>query len=560
MRARSTSGTTVSSKPTMPGRLGSPRPSRASRLARISALTGRKAAPLSRSSPSVVGAGEGVAGVAGSVTSTTVRRRLCASRSDGLPARRRLPGSTACPSREVRPAPRRAPGQRRRRRGGGRAARRRRPAHPAVALARARRPGRRPGVAQVREPAAHRLVQDPRGLHAHRPADRRRARPRAWSPPAPATTRRASPSPRACWAPRPPSSCRRPRRCRRSPPPARYGAEVRLGGPTLTEALRRRRRVRRADRLGVHPPLRPPRRHRRAGHGRAWRSSSSARTSRTVVVCTGGGGLVSGIAAAVKARRPDVRVVAVQAEAAAGFPGSLAAGRPVRAGGDGHDGRRHRRRRARRPHPRPRRGAWSTRCARSPRRTSPGRCCSAWSAPSWSSSRPAWPRSPPCWPTRTAFAPPVVAVVSGGNIDPVLLLKVVQHGMAAAGRYLSLRLRVPDRPGVARRACWPSWPPSAPTCWRSSTSAPTPRLHLGEVEVFVVLETRGPDHAAEVAGRAVPGGVRGQRRLSLSRPMSSGVAAGGPDPACIRRSAETVVRRSRKAVGNCHRRRLAWPA
>ena len=47
----------------------------------------------------------------------------------------------------------------------------------------------------------------------------------------------------------------------------------------------------------------------------------------------------------------------------------------------------------------------------------------------------------------TAFAGgPVVAVVSGGNVDPVLLLKVVQHGMAAAGRYLSLRLRVPDRP------------------------------------------------------------------------------------------------------------------
>ena len=45
-----------------------------------------------------------------------------------------------------------------------------------------------------------------------------------------------------------------------------------------------------------------------------------------------------------------------------------------------------------------------------------------------------------------AFAPPVVAVISGGNIDPVLLLKVIQHGLAAAGR-LSLRLRVPDRPG-----------------------------------------------------------------------------------------------------------------
>src|SRR3712207_9054954 len=50
-----------------------------------------------------------------------------------------------------------------------------------------------------------------------------------------------------------------------------------------------------------------------------------------------------------------------------------------------------------------------------------------------------------------AFPPPVVAVVSGGNIDPVLLLKVVQHGMAAAGRYLSLRLRVPDRPRSEER-------------------------------------------------------------------------------------------------------------
>ena len=75
MRARSTSGSTVSSKPTMPGRLGSPRPRRASRLARISALTGRGTAPLARSSPRVVAAGEGVVGPAASVTPGTVRRR-----------------------------------------------------------------------------------------------------------------------------------------------------------------------------------------------------------------------------------------------------------------------------------------------------------------------------------------------------------------------------------------------------------------------------------------------------------------------------------------------------
>ena len=47
-----------------------------------------------------------------------------------------------------------------------------------------------------------------------------------------------------------------------------------------------------------------------------------------------------------------------------------------------------------------------------------------------------------------AFAPPVVAVIRG-NIDPVLLLKVIQHGLAAAGRYLSLRLRVTEPGSLA---------------------------------------------------------------------------------------------------------------
>src|SRR5881628_1793307 len=35
------------------------------------------------------------------------------------------------------------------------------------------------------------------------------------------------------------------------------------------------------------------------------------------------------------------------------------------------------------------------------------------------------------------FQPPVVAVLSGGNIDPLVLLHVTQHGLVAAGRFLS---------------------------------------------------------------------------------------------------------------------------
>jgi threonine dehydratase len=38
-------------------------------------------------------------------------------------------------------------------------------------------------------------------------------------------------------------------------------------------------------------------------------------------------------------------------------------------------------------------------------------------------------------------------VLSGGNIDATLLISVMRHGLAVAGRYLVLRTRVPDRPG-----------------------------------------------------------------------------------------------------------------
>jgi threonine dehydratase len=49
----------------------------------------------------------------------------------------------------------------------------------------------------------------------------------------------------------------------------------------------------------------------------------------TVVVPVGGGGLASGVAIAVKSVRPEVRVVGVQVETVAAFPGSLAAGEPI---------------------------------------------------------------------------------------------------------------------------------------------------------------------------------------------------------------------------------------
>jgi len=42
---------------------------------------------------------------------------------------------------------------------------------------------------------------------------------------------------------------------------------------------------------------------------------------------------------------------------------------------------------------------------------------------------------------------PALVVLSGGNIDPTLLISVMRHGLTAAGRYLVVRTRIPDRPG-----------------------------------------------------------------------------------------------------------------
>ena len=97
----------------------------------------------------------------------------------------------------------------------------------------------------------------------------------------------------------------------------------------------------------------------------------------------------------------------------------------------------------------------------------------------------------------TAFAPPVVAVVSGGNIDPVLLIKVVQHGMVAAGRYLSLRVASPDRPGSLARLL-AALAAAGGNVLEVEHERTGRGLHVGEVEVVVQLETRGPEHGDEV--------------------------------------------------------------
>lgn len=96
-----------------------------------------------------------------------------------------------------------------------------------------------------------------------------------------------------------------------------------------------------------------------------------------------------------------------------------------------------------------------------------------------------------------AFEGPVVAVLSGGNVDPLLMQRIQRHGMAVAGRYLSLRLRLTDRPGALATLLGVLSGTEANVLDISHVRT-DPRLGLTEVEVELHLETEGPRHCAEV--------------------------------------------------------------
>jgi threonine dehydratase len=107
-----------------------------------------------------------------------------------------------------------------------------------------------------------------------------------------------------------------------------YGAEVDLEAATAADAHERLlAHVEATGATFVHP-FDDPVLH--AGHGSlGLELLEDVPGATTVVVPIGGGGLISGVATAVKGMRPDVRVVGVEPEGAAGMTAALAAGRVV---------------------------------------------------------------------------------------------------------------------------------------------------------------------------------------------------------------------------------------
>lgn len=275
-----------------------------------------------------------------------------------------------------------------------------------------------------------------------------------------------------------------------------YGADVHLVGQTVDEALGHAREFAAATgAVLIHP----------FDHADIVAGQATLGTELlgqmpdvgTIVVPTGGGGLLAGVAAAVHLHKPDVRVIGVQAEGAAAWPASLKAGHPIAA------------------------ESMST-MADGIAVGLPGSVPFAhvvdWVEDIVTVSEDALSRALLlCIERAKLIVEPagaaavaalmtrddlkldgsVCAILSGGNIDPLLLTHVITHGLRAAGRYLAVRVTISDRPGglLSLLDVVKKLGASVVDVVHSRTGG---QLGLEEVEVMLTVETRGPTHRQDV--------------------------------------------------------------
>ncbi|MFT4215496.1 MAG: threonine ammonia-lyase [Microbacterium sp.] len=278
-----------------------------------------------------------------------------------------------------------------------------------------------------------------------------------------------------------------------------YGAEVVLEGATVETPLRLAAEF--AERTGavlIHPYD-----HRDVilGQGTLGLEIADALPDvDTVVVGIGGGGLIAGVSAAVKARAAaagrTVRVIGVQAENSAAYPASLAAGEPltVRTTPTIADGIA-----VARPGDLPFEvirdlvdevvtvsdddiaRALLVLLERAKQVVEPAGAVGVAAILAG----------------KVTAAGPTAVILSGGNIDPLLLQRVVSHGLAASGRYMTLQIPLPDRPGQLARVSELLAIAGANVIEVLHTRHGQ-GLQISEVILQLSVETRGAEHRADV--------------------------------------------------------------
>jgi len=225
---------------------------------------------------------------------------------------------------------------------------------------------------------------------------------------------------------------------------------------------------------------------------------------KTVVVCTGGGGLLAGTALAIKSLRPDIKVIGVQAEMAAAYPPSLAAGSPQML---------------------PKMSTMADGIAVGKPGDVPFQIISQHVDEIRTVSESSLARALLLTLERSklqveaggiaavaailddpdSFEGPVVASLSGGNIDPLLLSRVLRTGLATAGRFLMVQVRLTDQPGSLAKllACVADL---GSNIIQTSHTRMNPALAISEVDVELELETRGFEHREHILAQIVAQG------------------------------------------------------
>jgi threonine dehydratase len=100
----------------------------------------------------------------------------------------------------------------------------------------------------------------------------------------------------------------------------------------------------------------------------------------------------------------------------------------------------------------------------------------------------------------------VVMILSGGNIDPILLSKIIQRGLARDGRLVRIRAAVRDRPGELARVTGHVAAAGANTL-AVDHNRTFSGVEVGGVEIHLTLETRGPGHIEDLLGALKSQGI-----------------------------------------------------
>lgn len=278
-----------------------------------------------------------------------------------------------------------------------------------------------------------------------------------------------------------------------------YGAEVILQGFGYDEAAAHARELEQAQNLLYVPAFDHP--LIIAGQGSiGLEILEDLPEVETLVVPIGGGGLISGIASAVKTQRPQVRIVGVEAAGAAAALQSRRAGRRVRL-------------------PEAQSLADGIALKTLGEETFP--IIEALVDDLVTVEEEAIARAIVTLLEKAKLVtegagavglaalfgegPPIhrgstVCVLSGGNIDVQTLSRVVERGLLEEGRYLKLRLELPDVPGVLARLAAILGEEGA-NIFAVRHDRRRSHLPLGRAEVLLELETRGPEHIADVRER-----------------------------------------------------------